>query len=414
MLYWFCLIQIVVYLFVSPFARELSAEAVDYWYSGAVVFLFAYIVGAATVRRRGQPHQMGWQLHTNGEWLLILWSILYIVCSVQYGLFNRRIGTDAAAELFASIPIYVLAVFRTFEVILPLAISMLLAKVIRRDITSHQKRWQFVDTVCGLSMGSALLLSGALYSRSQLTFILVSVLVLVQNLVGKVILKQIVLRTIAVGILVLIGVSLYRWASLEDGVPDGYFFREIVVRLDGLEVVSRLISDHGLSWGGVNFHVIFAPLVSAVPFLPEAAELKALALTTVKANILYHEYGSPQRDINSFMVLDVYYWGGMIGLVLSGLVVGIAARWVDRNVGTSKGLTKTALMVAIASNILFMEREFVLVVINTVRDWFIIYLFMALFVRRSSLGTSAKDSPMKADAMKLHELRLPPKNLFHS
>lgn len=384
MLYWFCLVQIAVYLFLSPLVRTLSGEAVDYWYSVAAVFLFAYIVGAATVRRRGQASQVGLQLHTSGEWLLIFWSIIYIVCSVQYGLFNRRIGTHVAAELFASIPIYVLAVFRTFEVILPLAISMLLAKVIRLDIASHQKRWQIVDTVCGLSMGAALLLSGVLYSRSQLIFILGSVLVLVQNLVDKVILKQMLLRAGAVGVLVLIGVSSHRWASFEDGTPDGYFFREIVVRLDGLDVLSRLVADRGLSWSGINFSVIFAPLISAVPFLPEAVELKAAALTTVKANILYQEYGSSQGDINSFMVLDVYYCGGMIGIVLSGFFVGVVTRWIDSNIGFSKGFAKTALMVAIASNVVFMEREFVSVFINAIRDSLIIYLFLILFARRWS------------------------------
>lgn len=381
MLYKICLSQILIYLFIIPAVRLIwGGVSSEYSYWTGLVFLLAFISGGVSVFGRISTRRLiNHKIKADGKFIIIIWALSYVVMSVSYGLFNRRIGTHEAAELFASIPIYALLVFRSFEVMLPFLLSLFVVQVFER-------RWQSsIDKIVVAILILAIGFSGAIYSRGQIFYLLASVIVILQNSIDEVIFKRLLLRATALTSFFVIGVSIYRWLSFEADEAYGvYFSREFLARLDGLEVISYLTAREGVSWFGLNPSAIFSPLISAIPFLPEASELKATAMTSVKANILYHEFGSSQGDINSFVLLDSYYWGGILGLVGAGFVLGYASRCVDRYIGKTTMRGVAALLVAAAGNVVFMEREFISMLINVVRDWLIVYVFMVFFLRGNS------------------------------
>ena len=383
MLYKICLFQILVYLLFIPIARRILEDFLEsYSYFAALFFLLFFIIGGANFfQKKGKKiyssQVNNFSIKLGGILLISVWSLVYIAISINYGLFNRRIGTESAAELFASIPLQVLVVFRSFELILPYFLGVFIFQI-------HDKeKLSAIDKVAAVMLAIGFIFSGAANSRSQTFFILAIAVVLVQNVIAKEKIKKLLTISFFTAVLAVFFVSLARLISIDGGTADGYFTREFLVRLDGLEVISRLIEENGISLFGLNSSAIFYPIISSIPFLSEANELKATALTTVKSNLIFQEFGSLQGDINSFVLLDVYYWGGMVGVMVSGLSIGLFASWVDKNVGIASKLLWQALAVAIAGNIVYMEREFVSMLLGITRDWFIFYIFMKLFLQKN-------------------------------
>lgn len=386
MLYLFCFLQILVYLFLIPLARLATDDvAVEYAWGIGASFLLAFLLGGWLRRRRGaQSSSSEYQMHALWMWLPMAWAAIFVSISAHYQLFNRRIGTHAAGELFASIPFYELAVLRSFEILLPFLLSMLVVRVYRHGQMSY------LDKATSLMLVLAIGLSGAMNSRSQIAFLMMSIIVVIQNNINRLTLKRFIFYSVLLALAFIVGVSAYRALSIDAGVDEEYLRSEFLARLDGLEIISRLTAEGDLSWFGVNQAALLPPLISSVPFLPEAVELKAAAMTSVKANILYNEFWSPLGDINSFVILDVYYWGGVCGLIVAGVVLGYVARWADSRVGRGATKGSTALSIAVATNLVFMEREFISMLINIFRDWTVLYLFLLMFFRKKfSIGSNS-------------------------
>jgi hypothetical protein len=307
---------------------------------------------------------------------------------LRYDLYNRRIGTEVAAELFAAIPPLELIIFRTYEVILPFVLALGLINYHARKKKNVLTSFRFGSQAVVFSVLVSFLLSGALNSRSQLFFLIFIVFIIAQNTIPSASFRRYLKTGFIVGCIFLVGVTLNRLAYTEQDFSIDYFLDQFVTRLDGLDVVSSLISDYGISWTGINISVLAFPLVSMIPFLPEALELKATALTTVKSNILLIEYNSMQRDINSFLVLDVYYTSGLTGVIVAGFLIGFGAKWVDKGVLKSGGKIILAFASSIACNVVFMEREFIGIVIGIVRDFMIILVFSQILIRRVEITRS--------------------------
>lgn len=383
MLYKFCLAQILVYLYIVPIVRSMIEDAPDdYSYLAASIFLLFFMLGGVSfIKRRGRENNLSklryFSVKLNGMILIAIWSVFYVAISINYGLFNRRIGTEGAAKLFASIPLEALVVFRSFELIIPYFLGVFIFQIYNKGKLSA------IDKVAAVMLAVGFIFSGAASSRSQTFFILAIAVVLVQNVIAKEQIKKLLSISFLIAVLVVFFVSLSRLMSIDGGIADGYFTREFLARLDGLEVISRLIEENGISLFGLNPSAIFSPIISSIPFLSAANELKAASLTTVKSNLIFQEFGSLQGDINSFALLDPYYWGGMVGVLVSGFLIGLFARWVDRNVGIASKLVWHALAVAIAGNLVYMEREFISMLLGIIRDWFIFYIFMQLFLQKN-------------------------------
>lgn len=389
-----CIFQIFLYLFISPLARiGQGFDEVSYRFDFAVLFLVIFMVAGAVSRTKSRsPVAVATPLLLSlpGSAILTGWSVLYSILSLKHGLIDRRIGTHEAALLFAEIPVADLVVFRVFELLFPFIVAYLLTRMIRF-------RLSVPDYILALGVTGALLLSGLAFSRSQAFFLLACSAIILQNSLSRSQFRWLLVLAGAAGVLMFFLVSVYRLNLIPDESLTNYFSDEILKRLDGLELISRLVEIHGYSAMGINPSSVAAPLLASIPFLPAALELKASALTTIKSHILAFEFGSMQGDTNSFVIVDVYYWGGIIFLSLSAAFLGAAVRKVDQGILVSKGIAKNALFIAMAGNLIYMERELISILIGIVRD-FAIYAFMLFLVCKRPLHqrmTMTPDKPQR-------------------
>lgn len=383
MLYYFCLAQIIAYLFFIPVIRLMVGDVSgDYYFFISFSFLALYILGGRISHFFLDRDIFNNQnIIAKRKWLFIIWGISYILISYHYRMYDRNFGTGEAGIIFSQIPLYLLAVFRSFEIILPLFLSLFLIRLTSFNRLLIEDR--FFDGILLLSI----CFSGALYSRSQLVFLLFSSLVILQNNVEIARYRKLVYWVIFMGTLSVMFVTTTRLIAYTQEIDSSYFSHEFLARLDGLEVISQLIDASGVYWLGMNPASAFSSFIAAIPFLSEATYLKANGLTTIKSVILLQEFGSSKRDINSFIVLDLYYVGGVLLIIFAGFFLGFVARWIDRSIGRGQAPTYIyALQVSIAMNMIIMEREFFSILISIFRDWFLVYVAMLAFIKRSPLN----------------------------
>jgi hypothetical protein len=375
MLYKICLLQIIFYLFVSPILiLSRGNEATNYSFLAALLFIIIFIVAGKLqkTKRDLAPVDNHLLISNKGTILLIIWALLYSVLSLEHGLMNRRIGTHEAAALFSGIPIIDLATFRIFELLIPFIIAHLISKKVKTKLG-------VTDKILSLCLLLALSLSGLVFSRSQAFFLLACSAIILQNALTRQQFARLLVFASSIALFAFVSVTLYRLSFDTGDNLSVYFSDEILKRLDGLELISQLIETYGYPLTGVKPSAIAAPILSSIPFLSAGIELKANALTTIKANILAFEFGSMQGDTNSFVIADVYYWGGVIGLMFSAAFLGYAAKKVDQRILRSKGIVMNSLFIALACNIVYLEREFISLIIGTARD-FAIYSLIFLVI----------------------------------
>jgi len=356
-------------LFVSPIVRiKLEYEEVSYSFEIALLFMFIFLVaGKVSTKRKCHTEQLASPLlmSLHGTIIVTLWAVLYSVLSMEHGLINRRIGTNEAALLFSSIPIFDLAAFRIFELLLPFIIAHLIVKKIKFNL-------DLADKILAVCLIPALALSGLAFSRSQTFFLLACSAIILQNSLTRREFSKLLMVASMAAVFAFVLVSVYRVTFSPVDSFSAHFSDEILKRVDGLELISLLVETYGYQSIGINPSSIAAPVLSSIPFLPAAVELKASASTTIKSIILALEFGSLQGDTNSFAIVDAYYWGGFIGLMFSAAFLGYAAKRVDQRILISKSVVTNSLFIALACNVIYLEREFISILIGTVRD-FVIY-----------------------------------------
>lgn len=380
MLYKICLVQITFYLFLSPITRiRLGNDIVNYSFETALLFTLIFIItGIVTKTKKRLLASQGTHLviSQTGAVLLIFWALLYSVLSLKHGLIDRRIGTHDAGILFSEIPIFDLIGFRVFELLLPFIIAHLIVKKIKFKL-------DLSDKFLILFLLPALALSGLAFSRSQAFFLLVSSAIILQNSLDRRQFRKLLISAVITAATIFVAVSMHRLTFNSADSLSAHFSDEISKRLDGLELISLLIETYGYSLTGVNPSAIAAPILSSIPFLPAAVELKANSSTTIKSIILAVEFGSLQGDTNSFVIVDGYYWGGIIGLMFSAVFLGYAAKKVDQRILASKGIVMNSLFIALACNIIYMEREFINILIGTARDFTIYTVILFIICKKS-------------------------------
>lgn len=379
MLFNICLLQIVLYLFLSPIIRVGQGDnTVDYSFGIALLFTLLFI-GAGVISKKRKIHKtsLDYQLSLSaiGVAIVSLWALLYIVLSLRHGLINRRIGTHEVAILFSEIPIIDLIAFRSFELILPFLIAYLIIKLINFKLSLGDK----ILLLCVLG---ALLFSGVIFSRASLLILLLCAAVILQNTLSRKQLFKLLAFLVLGGVLMFVAVSIFRVLNAYSGDLSEFLSYELLKRTDGLELISLLIDVHGYPLFGVDPSAVMIPIISSIPFLPLANELKASALTTVKSNILAFEFGSPLRDTNSFVIVDVFYWGGVIGLMLSAVFLGFFIMKLDQKILATKSIFVNSLLIAFAGNIIVMERELIGMLIGVARDFVILTLVFLVICKK--------------------------------
>ena len=379
MLYRIALIQIFIYLVAVPAVRVVFYQVVvDYAWVISFAFIGSFLVAGNMFyffknKIPSFPGELiNFRFSKVGALFLFVWVAICLIISIQFGLYNRRIGTENAAELFAGIPTLVLMVFRSLEISMPMLMAVMVIKVFDGHPLSR------LDICISIALIIAFFSLGAANSRSATGLFLVIILVISQNRIPRRLLNKTIGYFLLFGVIFFLGVTAIRSVDDVGRSFDEYFSAEVVQRLDGLEVVSEIVSIHGYQLLGINPSAALIPLIALVPFLDEAVQLKANALTSVKAVMLERELGSELRDINSFVVLDAYYLGGFIGVVIVGFIIGLLARWVDLYIGRRVGVVLFVGMVSIASNLLIIEREALGMTVSMFRDFIILFFVFRL------------------------------------
>ena len=373
MLFKLALAQIGLYLFFVPILRVLveQKDFSDYDFLLATLAIVAVFVGAALggkCKRQnvGVPSRL--KLNNFGVIIWILWSFVYCSISIQLGLFNRRVGSEVAAEMFASFPVWILIIFRVYEILLPVVISLIFIERSRR----------FAPWVAFFFSIAAFALGGAMYSRAAVAWLVMLIVVFVQNIFTYNQIRMFFIRAIIFSVIGAAIVTLQRASFQQTTLDSDFYNREFLERLDGLEVVSKLSNASGTFNLGVGPEAILVPMLASLSFLPGAVELKGAGVTTVKAVILTRYFDVNQLDINSFFILDTFYTGGWVFVVVAFLIVGALSRLIDSRIDFQNKSILTSLTLAAAMNLLILEREFVGMIIGTLRDFFIFYIFFQL------------------------------------
>ncbi|MGQ0708801.1 MAG: hypothetical protein ACT4NV_03540 [Rhodoferax sp.] len=284
-----------------------------------------------------------------------------------------------AAETFAAFPIWILLAFRSYEILLPILLSISIAGTTKNNVT----RSAIVFSIAAFAMG------GAMFSRGAVALLLLLMLIYTQNMLSRKKLRTLLVWTASAGLAAAAVVTIQR-ATLQQAALDSNFYaREFLERLDGLEIVSKLSNEAGTFSSGIEPTAIAVPLIASLSFLPGAAELKMAGLTTVKAVILASYFGIDSRDVNSFFILDTYYIGGWSFVILAFFTVGACANFLDSRIGLHNNKIRACLLIAAASNFLILEREFIGFIFGTLRDVIIVFFALKLLCDYKTIMNSS-------------------------
>ena len=386
MLFKVAFLQIFVYLFIAPLTRIfLGKDIKEYHFGIALIFLFFFAMGGLIFREKrpiylNRIDVLRLDTKTSYKWLIIIaWIAVCTFISFTYGLSDRRIGTEVVAELFASIPPFELMIFRILEISLAFLMSCVLLNFF------DNKNSVIINCGLFLALVFAFYILGAGSSRSAAGLFMLSLLIIVQNKFEPKTLLRLFYKAGIFAAFIFLVVTASRMSANDDVNVNEYFSSEVLQRIDGLEVVSQIIDKYGYQMTGINASAALNPLISLIPFLDRAKELKADALTTVKSVILEQELDSKFRDINSFIILDSYYCGGIFGVAFVAILIAYFSRLVDKKIGITSSWVLQIFLVAIAINFVVLEREAVGMIVSIVRDWLIICAVAFLLLSRKAI-----------------------------
>ncbi len=375
------LLQIIVYLFVSPIVISLVGDVGGYRFDFSIIFLISFCIGLVIVRQvSGRVRVTAFERYPYISFpmklALIAMALLYIYTVIEYGLLDRRQGAEVMALLFAGLPLIQLVSLRIFEILFyPMLFIILVG--LRYDRGKLLK-------VLLVAFLSAFLFMGALDSRAKLIMpaLYYYVLFIAPRPDWKPISRKIFFL---VSLLAAVGVFIIASIRINDlNDVSGYVLSDFVSRLDGLEFSSRLAEAGSTSWLGTLDFNVFLNFLSAVPFLESAKELKAVGMTSSKNYLLQEVLGSSQFDINNSVITDLYYFGGYVLLVVGGILYGYLVKRFDLVMKSNqiwKGRALLAFMMSFMMNAFRFESDYFGMILNVFRDFCILFIvFFAISI----------------------------------
>ena len=211
MLYYFSFVQIFIYLFAIPAIRLIFYQVeIDYAWAISFTFMTSFLAAGflfSFLKRnniRASNELLRFHFSKVGLFFVFTWVTICIVISLQYELYNRRIGTENAAELFASIPIIILLLFRSLELALPMLIALIVIKI------ADGMRLVRSEIYITMLLLAAFLSLGAASSRSATGLFLILVLVICQNRIPKYLFRKVILYFLLFGGVFFLGVTVVR------------------------------------------------------------------------------------------------------------------------------------------------------------------------------------------------------------
>lgn len=385
MLKWIFLVQALLYLILMPLIR--STVEIGYYpplnagllavFSLGAGFLISHIYNgrvasdapAASLQPKLRPRAYL-------VYAIPVLVILYAAIVLSFGLLNRRLGSEYMAELYASLPIYALAILRGYEILLvPLILMYAFGAA-----DKNERR------VVGFALLASLPFTGVLDSRSRLLLIVIYVICFIRPSVFV----QFFYRNIRfyVAAVVVIGTFLFFSAQRSSSYTSfqEFLILEIYQRLDGLNLVTDL-RDSGLinKLGQYDFSM-FSPLVSKIPFLEAAQTAKLMGRTSTKQYYLQELLGRSQLDTANSMIADPLYFAGWLGVIIAFILIGYAIGRTDRFVahgGLMHDTNKSVAAIAFVTAFAVFENDLVGATIVFVQNYILVMLLFALGSTRS-------------------------------
>lgn len=269
----------------------------------------------------------------------ILLTISYAYISWQNGLMNRRQGSEIMAIIYGNLPIYELIILRVYEIVfIPYLILYL--------FFSRYLYERMIVLVLSLSV---LPFMGLDDSRGRLIILAINLLSFIRvETFLRFLYTNIRIYLLLLGI---IGVFYYvtvKRLNQYSGISD-FIYAEIVIRLDGLNLVSELKDFGFINYRGSFDWNMFSPLISRIPFLESAQAAKIAGLTSTKQYYLQALLGTNRFDQSNSMITDPLYWGGLGAVVFCFSILGYAIAQFDIYIrGGRFGTNRYPLAVAMA------------------------------------------------------------------
>lgn len=368
------LIQIIVYLFISPILIYYIAgfvPSIDI----SLFFLIGFLIGVLLARFIVVNKNLGCEfsppkLHIILKIFFISFSIFYIYAVVDQGLIYRRIGSETVALIAAQMPLSFKITMRVYEVIYYPMLFVTLS-----NLVYYKKK--YIDMLLLAMFILAFLFMGVLDSRIKLIFPVIFFYVFFiapqkkLNLLSNK--KYILISMFLLSLVFYVSMSRFQvYADL-----DLYLLNEYVKRLDGIELISRLDNAVNIPFYGTYDYRMWSNLIAMVPFLESARELKAEGLTSSKSYFLQVILNTKEFDSNNSLVTDLYYFGGYLLTFFGAMVYGFIVMKFDRALRNKyiwKNRAILAFMCSFFINGWQFENGYTGVVVSTIRDFIILYL----------------------------------------
>jgi hypothetical protein len=319
---------------------------------------------------------------------MIALGIFYCLFSLQYGLLNRRQGSELMAQVFATLPLYVLLVVRIYEIIL---IPMIVLFIYAGSSISRTQKFLF---------GAIVLISipfmGIDDSRGRLLVFGISVLVFMNyKAIFKALKSSWRVYAVTIGIIASFYIISQRRASAYGRAID-FYIEEILNRLDGMKVVVELRDFRQLNfWGSWDFN-IFSPMLSKVPFLEAGRELKLIGRTSSKQYLLQDVLGTKALDSANSMVTDPVYLGGLVLVIISFFVLGRLIRRFDSRIERGELLNNpltAATMFAFGLSFVMIENDLFGALATFVQNFIVCLLLVLIGCKRQDVVSGSTFVP---------------------
>lgn len=384
MLRWILLSQAVIYLLIMPFLHSLGEAGYHPPLLAGLVGVLALGAGVLLHRRASAPATNPAEDHSpkyaprEHLWIgIVMLAVIYSLVSLQFGLLNRRQGSEMMAEVFGTLPLWALAIVRGYEISLPLII--ILYAFADRRVAVYQQ------AVVGVALLFSLPFMGIEDSRGRILVLGISVLAFVPaTTFFRFALRR--LRVYLAGLLVLGSFIYFSAIRAENYYSFGNYMQvEVVQRLDGLNLVSQLRDARLLSYGGEFDPLLFSPLVSKIPFLDAAREAKLMGRTSSKQYFIQSVLRKRNLDESNSMIADPLYFGGLAGLILFFMTFGYLIARFDSFIARGRLFEKigsTSIVIAFGTSFIMFEADFVFAITTMLTVLPIVAVMIASGCRR--------------------------------
>lgn len=354
---WIFLAQAVVYLLVMPGIRSSLELGYHPPLSVGILAILSLSVGFLLMQFRQEPVTTAPEplnkLRSHAALTLAVpaFAALYAFTVVAFELLNRRQGSEFMAELYAGLPLYVLAIVRGYEI---LFVPVALAYAFSGSSSKIGQR------VVGFALIASLPFMGVADSRGRLLVLAVYMLCFIRPSTFL----KFLYRNVRFYIATAIVVSAFVFYSLQRSAGyasfNEYLLREVYQRFDGLNLVTDL-RDAGLlnRIGQFDFEM-FSPLLAKIPFLEAAYIAKLLGRTSTKQYFLQDLLGRSQLDAANSMITDPLYFAGWAGILIAFCTLGYIIARIDRFVANGRlfyDLNKSALAIAFVTSFALIEND---------------------------------------------------------